>query len=137
MLTIIVIIMMMMMIIIIIVMVIITIIIIIIVVAVVVVIVIIITIIKIMSSSSSNRIERRNSRRIIMSSLRRELSPNTYAHGPGCNHVLITCNTSGAYQVQLAVCHVIRRDSSAIKFGRVEIAETSNQKSSATKLYMY
>ena len=40
---------------------------------------------------------------------------------PGCNCVQITCNTSSAHHVQHAVCHVVRRDSSAIKFYRVEI----------------
>ena len=34
----------------------------------------------------------------------------------------ITCNTSSAYHVQHVVYHVLRRDSSAIKFDRVEIA---------------
>ena len=33
----------------------------------------------------------------------------------------ITCNTSSAYRVQHVVCHVVRRDSSALKFDRVEI----------------
>ena len=34
----------------------------------------------------------------------------------------ITCNTSSAYHVQRVACHVVRRDSSAVKFDRVEIA---------------
>ena len=33
----------------------------------------------------------------------------------------IRCNTSNAYHVQRVVCHLVRRDSSAIKFHRVEI----------------
>ena len=37
--------------------------------------------------------------------------------GPGA----IVCR-SRAYQVQPAVCHLVRRDSSAVKFDRVEIA---------------
>ena len=37
------------------------------------------------------------------------------------NHVQITCNTSGTYHKQHIVCYVVQRDSSAIKFGRVEI----------------
>ena len=41
---------------------------------------------------------------------------------PGRNRVQITCNTSSAYHVQPAVCHLVRRDSSAIKFDRVDIA---------------
>ena len=34
----------------------------------------------------------------------------------------ITCSTQSAYLVQHVVCHVVRRNSSAIKFDRVEIA---------------
>ena len=35
----------------------------------------------------------------------------------------ITCNTSSVYHAQCHVmCHVVRRDSSAIKFDRIEIA---------------
>ena len=30
--------------------------------------------------------------------------------------------TSGVYHVQRAVCHLVRRESSAIKFGRAEMA---------------
>ena len=41
---------------------------------------------------------------------------------PGRNGVQITCNTSSAYHVQPAVCHLVRRDSSATKSDRVEIA---------------
>ena len=49
-------------------------------------------------------------------------SPTRSLKWPGRNRVQITCNTSGAYHVQHVVCHVLRRDSSAIKFERVEIA---------------
>ena len=38
-----------------------------------------------------------------------------------CNRVQITCNTSSAYHVQHAVCHMVRSDISAIKFDRVGI----------------
>ena len=41
---------------------------------------------------------------------------------PVCDRAQITCNTSSAYRVQHAVCHLVRRDSSAVKFDRVEIA---------------
>ena len=41
---------------------------------------------------------------------------------PRRNRVQITCNTLSAYHVQHIVCHVVRRDSSAIKFDRVQIA---------------
>ena len=34
----------------------------------------------------------------------------------------ITCDTSSAYHVQRVVFHLVRRDSSASKFDRVEIA---------------
>ena len=47
---------------------------------------------------------------------------NTTLKWPGCNGVHITCNTSNAYHLQHVMCHVVRRDSSAIKFDRVEIA---------------
>ena len=41
---------------------------------------------------------------------------------PRATHrVLITCNTSGAYHVQHAVCRTERRDSSAIKLDRADI----------------
>ena len=47
---------------------------------------------------------------------------NTYAQAARCNRVQITCNTSSAHHVQSAVCYLVRRDSSAIKFDRVELA---------------
>ena len=36
------------------------------------------------------------------------------------SRVQITCNTSSAYREKHVACRVVRRDSSAIKFGRVE-----------------
>ena len=54
-------------------------------------------------------------------SLRRELSPTHTLKWPRNNRVKITCNTPSAYHVQRVVCHLVRRDSSAIKFDRVEI----------------
>ena len=67
--------------------------------------------------------ERRKSRFffffLTISSLRRELFPTRTLKWPGRSHVQITCNTSSAYHVQHVVCHVVRRDSSAIKFDRV------------------
>ena len=74
-----------------------------------------------------------------ISSLRRELSPTRTLLWPGRNRVQITCNTSGAYHVQHVVCDVVPRDSSAIKFDRVEIAfilalkGKSSQKTSGPK----
>ena len=41
---------------------------------------------------------------------------------PGRNRVQITCSTWSAYHVPHVVCHVVRRDSSAIRFDTVEIA---------------
>ena len=69
-----------------------------------------------------NCIERRSSRVVAITSLRRELSPTRTVKRPGRNRVQITCNTPSAYHMQPAVCHVVRRDSSASKFDRAEIA---------------
>ena len=33
------------------------------------------------------------------------------------NHEQVTWNTSGVYHVKYVVCHLVRRDSTAIKFG--------------------
>ena len=57
-----------------------------------------------------------------ISSLRRDLSLTRTLKWPRRNRVKITRNTSRAYHVQHVVCHVVRRDSSAIKFDRIEIA---------------
>ena len=54
--------------------------------------------------------------------LRRELSPTRTLKWPRRNPVQIMCNTSSVYQMQLAVYHLVRRDSSAVKFNRVEMA---------------
>ena len=48
-----------------------------------------------------------------------ELSPTPRLKWPGRNRVQIICNTSCAYHIQHVVCHVVRMDSSAIKFDRV------------------
>ena len=42
--------------------------------------------------------------------------------GPRRNLVQITCNTSSAYHLERVMCHLVRVDSSAIKFDRVEMA---------------
>ena len=57
-----------------------------------------------------------------ISSLRREPSPTRTLKWPARNRVQITRNTSSAHHLQPAVCHLVRRGSSAIKFYRVEIA---------------
>ena len=71
--------------------------------------------------NDDNSIERRNSRFFTICSLCRELSPRRTLKWPVSNRVQITCNTPSAYHVQHVVYHVVRRDSSAIKFDRVEI----------------
>ena len=40
---------------------------------------------------------------------------------PVCNHVKVMGSTSGADRVHHAVCRVVQRGSSAVKFDRVEI----------------
>ena len=95
--------------------------------------------------NNNNRIERRKSRFFTISSLCHELSPTCTLNGPERDRVQITCNTSSAYHVQHAVCHMVRRDSSAIKFDRVEIAfiltlsllvETISLYSELTKIFL-
>ena len=56
-----------------------------------------------------------------ISSLCNKLPPARTLKWPRHNCVKITCNTSSTYQVQRVVCHLAQRDSSAIKFDRVEI----------------
>ena len=48
--------------------------------------------------------------------------PACVLKSPERHRVQITCNTSGSYHEQHVVCHVVGRDSSAIKFDRVVIA---------------
>ena len=54
-----------------------------------------------------------------ISSLHRELSPTRTLKRPGRNRARITCHTSSAYHVQRVVCHLVRKNSSAVKFDRV------------------
>ena len=73
------------------------------------------------NNDDNNRIQRCNLRFFTISSLRCELSPNTYtqvAWAQLCaNHLEhIECLTC------CVMCHMVWRDSSAIKFNRVEIA---------------
>ena len=75
-----------------------------------------------LNDNNNNGIQKRNSRFFTISSLRRELSPTRTLKRPLRNRVQITCNTSSAYHVQHAVCHLVRRDSSAIEFDSVGIA---------------
>ena len=69
-----------------------------------------------------HRIERRYSRFLTIASLRRKLSPTRTLKRPGRSRVQITCNTQSAHYMQHVVCHLARKDSSSIKFDRVEIA---------------
>ena len=54
-----------------------------------------------------------------ISSLRRGLSPTRTFRWPGPSRVKITCNIPSAYHMQHVVCHMVRRDTSAVKFDRV------------------
>ena len=64
----------------------------------------------------------RDSRFLTISSLHRKLSPTRTLKWPGHSHVQITCNTSSVFHMQHVMYPEVRRDSSAIKFDRVEIA---------------
>ena len=75
------------------------------------------------NNNNNNRIQRHHSRFFIISSLRRKPSPNTYAQVArvqSCvNHMQHIESLSRAKCC--VACHVVRRDSSATKFDRVEI----------------
>ena len=73
------------------------------------------------NENDNDGIERRNLRFFTDSSLWCELYTSCMLKWPGRNCVQTTCNALGAHHVQLVMCHVVRRDSSAIKFDRVEI----------------
>ena len=82
-------------------------------------------IIIIIINNNNNRIQRRYSRFFTISSQRRELSPTRTLKWPGRNRVEITCNAThlALFTCNCHVtCHLVRSDSSAIKFDRVEIA---------------
>ena len=49
-------------------------------------------------------------------------TPTDTLKRPGYSRVQITCNTSSTYHMQHVVYHMAQRNSSAIKFDRVEIA---------------
>ena len=68
-------------------------------------------------NNNNNCTERCNSRFFTISSQCHELYPTWTLKWPGHNRVQVTCNTPSCMQ-----CHWVWRDSSAIKFDRVEIA---------------
>ena len=72
--------------------------------------------------NDNDSIERRDSRYFSISTLCRELSPTRTLKWLGRNRAQITCNTSSAYRVQRVVCHMVRRDTSAIKLDSVIVA---------------
>ena len=69
-------------------------------------------------NNNNNQIEMHTSRFFAISSLCRKLSPTHTLKWPWRNHVQTTCNTQSAHHVQRVVCHLVQRDSSAIKVGR-------------------
>ena len=73
------------------------------------------------NSNNNNRIERRKSRFFWYSLLTAsQTDSNTHTlKRPGHNCVQIMCITLSTHHVQHAMCHAVRRDSSATKFDRV------------------
>ena len=72
------------------------------------------------NNNNNNHIQRRYSRFFAISSQRRKLSPTRTLKSPRRNRVQIMCNISCA--TCRVTCHLVRRDSSTIKFDRVENA---------------
>ena len=74
------------------------------------------------SNNNNNHIQRRYSRFFTISSKRRELSPTRALKWPGRSRVQITCKCPALITCKCHVtCHLVQRDSSAVKFDRVEI----------------
>ena len=71
--------------------------------------------------NNNNDIKRRNLRYFAISSLSFKPSATYTFKWPRCSCVQNTCSTLVACHVQYIVCHVVQKDSSAIKFDRVEI----------------
>ena len=73
-------------------------------------------------NDNDDSIQKRKSRFFLtISSLRLELFPTCTLEWPRSNRARITRNASSSYHVQHVMCHLVRRDSSAVKFDRVEI----------------
>ena len=68
------------------------------------------------NNNDNNCTERHDSRFYTISLLCHELSPTCTLKWPGHDIVQITCNTSGAHHMQHVACHMVQKDSSAIKF---------------------
>ena len=71
--------------------------------------------------SEDSNIERHNLRFVTIRSLRHKLSQTRRFKWPGHGCVQTTYDTTGTYHVQHAVCHMVGRNSSAVKFDRAEI----------------
>ena len=75
------------------------------------------------TTTDNNDCTRRRSSSFVLQSPRCAANCLQYVRSSGQGaFVCKSCNTSSAYHVQRVVCHVVQRDSSAIKFDRVEIA---------------
>ena len=66
--------------------------------------------------SNTDSIERHKSRFFTIYPLHRLMSPTRLPKWRGRNRVQITCNTPSAHHARRVVCHVVRRESPAIKF---------------------
>ena len=73
------------------------------------------------NDGNNNCSERRNSRFLTIFSLCRKLSSTSTLKWPMRSRVQIMCSTYSAHHMQHVMCHVVQRDSSAIKFDGVEI----------------
>ena len=74
------------------------------------------------NNNNSNCIERCNLRFLQSPQCAANCLQHARSSGPGRNRAQIMCNTSSDYHVQHALRHLVGRDSSAVKFDRVEIA---------------
>ena len=73
-------------------------------------------------NNDSNHIERCNSRFLQSPHCAANCLRHVCSGDQGTVMVQTTCNTRSTYHMQHVTCHVVGRDSSAIKFGRVEIS---------------
>ena len=73
------------------------------------------------NNNRKNETQRRNYR-FFFYNLTAPLSSTRTLKRQGRNSVKVRCNISSAYHMQHAVCHVVRRDSAAVKSDRIETA---------------